>query len=123
MSESIIIRNLILENLKEKKSYCDQVTDLISEYFGLNRENIKSKSRQGDIVLARGLVIYFLYKNLNRNLFNETLVQRLIGLYLARDRITIRYHYKQFTFFVNNDREIKTHSNNINIKLIAHDLI
>lgn len=123
INEKRLLMENILMNLEQNKLYFDEVTDLISGYFGLNRKDIKSKSRQGRIVMARGFIIYFIYKHLFRKMPNETLIYRLIGTYLARDRITIRYHQKQMHFLIEKDREYKQHHFNLYIKLVSYDII
>ena len=117
------VQRQVLNALEENKIYFDKVTDMISAYFGIDRKEIKSKSRKGKTVKARGFIIYFIYKNLYRRIKCETLIFRVIGTYLARDRITIRYHKNQMKFLIEQDREYKQHHFSIYIKLVSYDII
>ncbi len=114
---------ILMNQLEENKKHFDSVTDLIAKYYGLTRAEIKSQSREGRIVEARSFVIYFLYRHLYRKLPNESAIYNLIGIYLGRDRITIRYHNHNMRFFKENDLKIKQHHFNLYVKLVSNDII
>lgn len=95
----------------------NEISIIIAMHFKMEMTTIKSSSREGHIVRARNFCIYFLHKYLTHKVDLESTKQNLIGLYLLRDRLTIRHHQMNFAWLISHDREIKEEYNELIIKL------
>ena len=86
----------------------------------MERSTIKSSSREGHIVKARNFCIYFLHKYLTHKVALESTKHNLIGLYLLRDRLTIRHHQNNIAWLISHDREMIKDFKQILSKLNKH---
>ena len=81
---------------KRTKKYCQNCIDVVSEYLGVDKNDIYGKKKTQEFVYARNLCIY-----LCRDLIQD-ITQEKIGEYLGgRDHSTILYGYNKI------DKEMK----------------
>jgi len=109
--------------LEKHQERISKISKVVASYFGISNEDLLEKSRKGEVVMARGFVIYFVYRHLYRKLKTEAKIFRVIGLYLERDRNTIRHHKRNMDFYISNDIEYKQHHFNLYVKLTSYDFI
>ncbi len=112
-----------LDKLETHKKRIDRVSTIVEHYFGVTHDQLKGKRRNHEFVMARGFVILFMYRYLKHKIETETHIYRILGLYFARDRVTMRHHNVQMEFFISNDIEFKQHHFNLYVKLVSNDLI
>ena len=70
--------------------------DDINRATGLTREQITSRSRKIELVYARMIVVYYLYKSTNG--MNITRKNEIIGEIINRDRNTVHYITSKMNF-------------------------
>ena len=112
-----------LEQLEKHISRLNEIADLVAFHFGESRESIKSNSRHGNVVKARNFIIYFIHLYLRQKIDHEAMKHRVIGLYLGRDRLTIRHHQLNIHFLINNDKQYIKHFFTLNNQLLNNDFI
>lgn len=116
MNDKLII---LLENYH---IHMREISWIVCLHFKTDLSIIKSESREGHVVMIRNFVIYFLHKYLNNKVELNSTKHRLIGLFLLRDRLTIRHHHINISWQISNDKEIINEFNHLKTKFENNDI-
>lgn len=98
------------QRISMQGTYVTSIISFCAERFGLTPDDIMSKERHYDIVLARHFAMYFLHRKLKMNLTNT-------GLALEKHHATIIHGVKRIEHELTYNVEINEHYAYINEKL------
>ena len=100
-----IVRRLI--NISDEPITLDIIVDIVCEHMNVTQQDINSKSRKKDIVLARQIVMYLAQ---NKTSIPATRIGRLIG---GRDHSTVIHSCRKIEKALEKDKDLKTLINTI----------
>ena len=93
---------LVNYNKFDKQSYADTIIRLVSNYYGLSLNDLRSSSRKHNIVKAKQVCIYFLRTRIRSLSLND--IAQLLG---DKHHTTIIHSIKTITNYLSiNDEEI-----------------